>query len=295
MTVIVTGVSGFVGSCVAAAFVAKGIEVIGISRSKPKVEGIEWVQADLTKPVSPLLPYSVRTATVVHCAAEASDGKLSPKFYAANVQGTYNALNINPEGKFIHISSSSIYDLSHSSAFTEEEEFKVNGYKFYNGYGYTKALAEAVVLTTPRVIPSVTLRPHAIYGVGDTTLFPKLLQRVKNQALVLPNGGNVLHSLTHVSNVVQAVEKSLNFEAKQNTAFNITDAAPVALNEALKKVLPELKTIRNIPSGLLVKAGKLGLVSEYEIRQVGFNRTYSINKAKALLSYTPTRFVEDFK
>ena len=289
--IIITGVTGFVGRHLAEEFAVRGYHVIGVSRSKPHMERIEWFKSDLGERGLGVLPKEYWDVPVVHCAALASDGKLSPAFTKANIQGTLNALQLAPDGRFIHISSSSIYDLSKPSQRLTEEEFSISKYKFYNGYGYTKAIAEQIVLQSKREIPAVTLRPHGIYGPGDTTLMPKIEKRIRNGKLMLPNGGNVYHSLTHVHNVVQAVLKVLEYTQTYAEAFNVTDAEPVLLRDALFQSLPHLEEIKNIPYLVAGAASIAGLVSKYEVAQIGFERTYDITKACELLGYAPTAFM----
>lgn len=289
--IIITGASGFLGRNVIQHFMHQtDTEIIGVSRTNPRFEEIEWIKADISKPLTSLFPSNVKDATVIHCAAKTEDGKLSKTFYSTNVNGTVNALNIAPEGKFIHISSSSIYDLSKPSHNILETEYNLDSYKFYNGYSYSKAVAEQIVLSTNRVSPAISLRPHAIYGAGDTTLIPKIKHRIRNGKLHLPNGGDIEHSLTYVGNVIQAIEKSITADFNKPEAFNITDSNSVNLKETLHQAIPELKKIRTVPSSLVSIAVATGVLSPYEVQQIRYNRTYSLTKAQEFLGYAPCSF-----
>ena len=52
---------------------------------------------------------------------------------------------------------------------------------------------------------AVILRPHAVYGPGDTTLLPRLLHARRLGRLIAVGDGRNRISLTHVDNLVQAV------------------------------------------------------------------------------------------
>lgn len=289
-TIVVTGASGFAGRNISKYLIQQGHEVVGLSRSNPHIMGLNFRQTDLTDISN--LPTEFRTATVVHCAALTADGK-SNDFINTNYFGTINALQINPEGKFIHLSSSSIYDLSTSSELVEEDEFRLDKYKFYNDYSLTKSKAEQYLLDSEwnRTVAPISLRPHGIYGEDDTTLLPRLMERIKVGSITLPNGGNVLHSLTNIQNLIHGVEQAMNYDNTTIEAFNITDAEPVLISSAIQSAAKEDIKISSIPTKMLLGiGGRLAGVSEYEARQLGFNRTYSIEKAKTVLGYNPSSF-----
>ena len=179
----------------------------------------------------------------------------------------------------------------------KEEEFSSDTYKFYNEYSSTKAKAEQYLLDSEwnRTVAPVSLRPHAIYGEDDTTLLPRLLQRIQAGSITLPNAGNVFHSLTNIHNLIHGIEQAIQLEAKKVEAFNITDSSPVLISEAVKAVAQKEIKISNVPTKMLLGiGGKLAGVSEYEVRQLGFTRTYSIQKASHGLGYNPTPFQLDW-
>lgn len=288
--VLVTGVSGFVGRNVAKKLImSTDYEVYGVSRSDPQIAGLKHVKADIRFSPENSFVQQFSHSTVVHCAAYAADG-VNPLFAETNIGGTENMMKINPGGKFIHMSSSSIYDLTGDSHNVEEDDFTLES-PFYNDYSRTKASAEQMVLASMREIPSITLRPHAVYGRDDTTLFPKIAKRVKNFSLLLPGGGQTIHSLTHIDNLVDAVIQTIQFSPSSATAFNITDAHPILLETAVKLMLKDkVKRIKNVPVGLAETLARTKLFSLYEIKQVGYDRTYDISRARTLLNYTPTGF-----
>lgn len=289
--VLITGVSGFVGRNLAKELIKdKEYKVFGLSRTNPNIPGLEYIEWDLKVPFPALLKEKFKTTTIIHCAAYAQDKPLNSTFVDTNILGTINALNLNREGKFVHISSSSIYDLKQKSHQVEETSFNTT-YPHYNGYGYTKNVAEQIVLQNPRVIPSITLRPHGVYGEDDTTLFPKIAEKIRNKTLILPNSGKVLHSLTHINNLISAIKLAIHYTPTETSAFNITDKTPILLSEALHQTFGNsLTKIVPLPTWLVPSVKKIGLITEYEHKQIGFERTYNIQKAETLLGYKPTGF-----
>jgi nucleoside-diphosphate-sugar epimerase len=293
MVIAVTGVSGFIGRNVAQHFINQGYEVVGISRSDPNIDELHYIEADLTNEKS--LP-RLGNALVVHCAAQTHESSFSTT-RAINVSGTNNALMLAVDGKFIHISSSSIYNLTSDSCDVYEDEFRYGDYPFYNHYSKTKAEAEILLTQTgsKRTVAPIILRPHGVYGPDDTTVLPRLTNRIRKNNLMLPNGGNVEHSLTHVNNLIHAVECSRKFQFDNVEAFNVSDLTPTTIKDAVSQVIGRSIKVRSVPSSLALQVAKrTSRISEYEIRQIGFNRTYSILKAQNLLGYKPKDFVVDW-
>ena len=293
--IIVTGCSGFVGKHVVQHFISKGHHVIGLSRTDPQIAGLEFRHFDVTDSQN-FLTDEFNEATIINTAALTGEDGSQSAYEKTNYWAVLNLLRLNPQGKFIHISSSSIYNLDKASVEVTENDFRIDQYEFYNGYSFYKAKAEHAILKKwiDRDVQPISLRPHAVYGIGDTTLMPKLRERVKLQHLFLPNGGLVKHSLTHVSNLVHGIDCALTYTSEQPEAFNITDANAVTVAQAVRSALGENLTINSVPTKILLgKLGKLLKVSPYEIRQLGMERTYDLSKAKTLLGYNPSNFNVD--
>ena len=81
---------------------------------------------------------------------------------------------------------------------------------------------------------AVVLRPHAVYGPGDTTLLPRVLGAVRPGTLVAVGDGTQRVSLTSVDNLVRACLLAADSDAPG--VFNVTDDGPVLLGDALAAV-----------------------------------------------------------
>jgi nucleoside-diphosphate-sugar epimerase len=150
----------------------------------------------------------------------------------------------------------------------------------------------------------VVLRPRAVYGPGDRTVLPRLLAAMRGGSLWLPGGGATRQSLTSIENMVSAVLRA-SASAVSGT-FNVTDAQPITLVDALTEVLTELGLagrvrIRPVPVGVASAAATLSEVAyrlarrptpprltHYAISQVAVERTLDITAARTRLGYRPT-------
>jgi nucleoside-diphosphate-sugar epimerase len=263
----VTGSGGFVGGAVVHALRAEGHDVHAYTRA-------EWDIA--------VGPIDGDADAVVHCAALASDRASLADARRANVDGTRNVVASFPGARFVHLSTSSVYDQRAPTVNAREGDGPAA--RLASTYARTKAEAE-------REVPAgaVILRPHAVYGPGDTTLLPRLLASVRRGRLVLPGGGRALHSLTHIDNLAQAVRLSL---IGPPGIYNVSDAAPVPLRDAVAGLLARRgvdAAIRSIPYLLaLALALALPSLTRYAVGQLGLERTLDISAARDALGYAPT-------
>ena len=295
--IVITGVTGTVGSVLAEKFHKLGYSIVGISRNVPVITFGKHLKVDLAQVDVSELPY-FPGAVVINCAAITRDG-WDPKLEKDMLSITNAALRLS-DGPFVHLSSSSVYNLLKPSINVSEEDATGN-YKFLNSYSVSKWRNEVQVIEKGKS-QVVVLRPHAIYGVNDNTLIPRLNKSVKFNCLILPGGGNVLHSVTNVQNladsVLSSVEKMLSGALQGNHIFNITDRYPVLLHNAIKSVLPSYTRILSIHPNTaywlarrctkLVPSGHEPWISEYIVSQVSHERSYDISKAIEFLNYSPT-------
>lgn len=231
MRVAVTGASGFVGGAVCRAAVNAGWTVTAFGR-RPSVEpahvgGAPYVSWDLLRGA----PGTPEVDAVIHCAGSVTDWGPSREIWAANVDGTRGAAAAFPGARFVHVSTASVYDPFRPTVMATEDMAPVA--RYVNAYGASKAAAE-------RVVPAraIVLRPHAVYGRGDTTLLPRVLGAVRGRRLAAVGDGRQRVSLTSVDNLARACLLAAAGPVARGV-FNVTDAEPVVLDDALRAILRE--------------------------------------------------------
>lgn len=293
MRVAVTGAGGFIGGAVATALAGLDHEVTGFGRrpdgwSHPGARYRVW---DLT---SGPLPADHETEAVVHCAALADDWAPLQKALRVNRGGTRAVVQSFPGARIVYLSTSSVYDAFTPSVEVREDEAPVR--RHLSSYSESKTLAEFELAGCDAVI----LRPHAVYGPGDTTLLPRLLASVRRGRLTLPEGAEVRHSLTSIRNLVLAVRRSLDPATPRGT-YNIADDMPVLLSAVLREFLDRRGVdaeLASIPypaafalAGTLEAAARLTRtrprLTRYAVSQLGMERTLDLTAAREQLGYRP--------
>ncbi|WP_214403818.1 NAD-dependent epimerase/dehydratase family protein [Pseudonocardia lacus] len=286
----VTGATGFVGGAVRRAAEDAGWSVLGLGRRAGADRRWDITDGPLTDPPD--------VDAVVHCAGSASDTADRRAQWAANVEGTANVLASFPGARFVHVSTASVYDPLRPTALADEDRAPVARYP--DAYGASKAAAERLVRA--RRPDAVVLRPHAVYGPGDTTLLPRVLAAVRGGTLVAVGDGTQRISLTSVDNLAQAC--LLAARGGATGVFNITDDAPVPLADALAAVLAArgvAARVRFVPLAVAFPlacaaelahrwrgAGGAPRLTRYAARHLARERTLDITRARTELGYRPS-------
>jgi nucleoside-diphosphate-sugar epimerase len=286
MRIAVTGATGFVGNAVRRAAEARGWEVHPFGR-RPGVRHWDITSGPLADPPE--------VDAVVHAAAAVADETASAAMWRTNVDGTRHVADTFPGTRLVHISTASVYDPFTATMNAAEAAGPVA--RYLNAYGESKAAAERLLTYRP---DTVVLRPHAVYGPGDTTLLPRLLAAISGRNLVIVGDGRTRHSLTSIDNLVSAVLLACAPTAKPGT-YNIADAEPVALEDALHEMFAERGLdvlIRHLPVRLAWwlatvaentwRPARLAQLSRYAVSHLGFERTLDITAARRDLGFRPT-------
>lgn len=305
--VAVTGASGFVGGAAADWLEGRGYKVLRFGR-RPVERIPERVRSsyrswDIEQGVLEAAP---AVDAVVHCAGSVDDWGTYEPFRRANVDGTRAVLQTWPEARFVHVSSASVYDPNADHSLVREEQADpadvadTERVRWLNVYGRTKRMAENVV-TTEAGERSVILRPHAVYGPGDTQLLPRLLARVRFGRLVMAGSEDVRVSLTHVDNFSYAIQ--LAIESDATGAFNISDPSTPTLDECLRTVLVTLgrePRILYLPAGpvwalahAMEAACRFGRgpkppITRFQLSHLVKDFVYDLSKAREQLAYRPS-------
>ncbi len=304
--VAVTGASGFVGGKAADWLEEHGYEVHRFGRrSVTKVpERIRDTYRSWDIEAGKLED-PPEVDAVVHCAGAVDDWGMYEPFRLANVEGTRTVLQTFPHARFVHVSSASVYDPHADHSLVREDqadptdEADTATVKWLNPYGRTKRMSENVVATTAPN-RSIILRPHAVYGPGDTQLLPRLTSRIRFGRLIVAGDETVRVSLTHVDNFSYAIQ--LAIESDVHGAFNISDPTAPTLGECLRTVL---RTIGKPERLLWLPAGPVGTLAFVMEAACGFGRgpkppitrfqlshltkdfVYDLTKAREELGYAP--------
>ncbi len=245
MKILVTGGGGFLGRAVVLALHDRGDDVRILGRSdQPDLRrlGVDVVRGDVADAAI------VNTAVmgcdaVIHSAAKVGSWGRAADFYSTNVTGTQNVIDACRAarvGKLIFTSSPSV---AHAGGDIEGiDESHPAPTQFDAHYPRTKAQAERLVLAANSLtLSTVALRPHLLFGPGDTHLLPRALKQARAGRLRLPGGPPKLVDCTYIDNAVDAHLLALDHVGVSapcaGRAYFISQGQPLALTELINRVL----------------------------------------------------------
>lgn len=289
-TIAVTGGTGFIGGAVIRAAINAGWAVHSYGRRE--VPGTVFHHWDATDRHP-----SVRGQydAVIHCAASATHWGSEFDIIRTNLWGTRKALEIDPHARFIHLSTASVYGSNNKrSGHRSIEDEQLPMHDFLNVYARSKAYAEDVVLKDTRNEGTVILRPHAVYGPGDTTLLPRLEKSIRRGKLVLPGGGWNVASLTRIENLVQVILDMVGVKSPDHRVYNVADGGLVTMRTALELILRKRGkqvSVIDLPSPIAWKLGaaaewlykemdlaKAPPITRYLVSQLGYEQTLDLTR-----------------
>lgn len=237
----VTGGSGFVGKRLIAALVAKGIQVRALARSETAEAAVRGVGAEVVRgdlgDRAAMQAGMAGCEVVFHAAAFVEEhGKLAD-FMRVTVDGTANTLAAAKAAgvaRFVHVGTEAV--LADGNPIVRADETVPISPNPAGPYGLTKGLAEkAVIAANAPGFTTVVIRPRFIWGVGDTSLLPKIVAAVKAGKFAWVGGGHYLTSTCHVANVVEGALLAAE-KGKGGEVYFLTDGEPVDFREFMTAV-----------------------------------------------------------
>lgn len=236
--VLVTGASGFLGRAVAAELVGAGHEVRTLQRRPSRVDGATDVLGSITEPDH--VARAIEGAEgVIHLAAKVSLAGDARAFHAVNVEGTrivLAAADAAAVSRLVHVSSPSVAHAG--SALAGVGADPASPERASGAYARTKATAELLALARDRLGMSVVaIRPHLVWGPGDTQLIGRIVDRARRGRLPLLNGGTALIDTTYVDNAASGIVAALQrADLAHGRAYVLTNGEPRPVGELLAAI-----------------------------------------------------------
>ncbi|MEE4177063.1 MAG: NAD-dependent epimerase/dehydratase family protein [Bacteroides sp.] len=311
MKVLVTGGGGFVGKALVCRLVDLGHEVFSFSRRiypEHQTWGVRDFQGDLTR-ATEVENACQSMEAVFHVGAKVGIWGTYEEFFRVNVLGTQHVINAcikHKVRKLIYTSSASVvFDGSDIEGGNESLSYPARP---VSNYTSTKAQAEQLVINAnSESLKTIALRPHLIWGPGDTQLVPKIIQRARSGRLRKPGRKDHLIDTTFIDNFIDA--QILAFEKLSinpvlgGRAFFITNGEPVYIWDFINSVIQAsgLPTIqKTVPKSLalllaivlekthqVLRLKKEPYLTRFVIDELCTHHWFDISAAKRDLDYIP--------
>lgn len=292
-SVLITGVSGYLGSHVAKTFKQNGWTVHGFDNNHSTNNYIDVMRTgDITNPVLvDILFNSFKFDLVVHLAARIEAGisvKEPWSFYHTNTGGTANivrAMKENGINNIIFSSTAAVYQ-------TKDDKIKESDpIEFNSPYGHSKQMAEDIIVRSG--VNHVIFRFFNLTGADsegefgeehepETHLIPRLILNQDNGDFVI-NGndyptkdGTNVRDYVHVTDVAEAIHTaSIHLENKgESDIFNLGSGTGHGITEIIKELEKQSQKKVKYEIGPRRAGDAVSLVAD-------------ITKAEKILNYAP--------
>ena len=315
-TVLVTGATGFLGKYVVDELVQHGYQVRAFGRNSKVGRSLEnssisFFQGDLTK-ADDVLEACKGMDLVVHAGALSTVWGPWEDFYLANVLGTKYVLEACRQAgiqRLVYVSSPSIYAAPRDQLGIKESDAPEENN--LNNYIRSTLASEKLV--------SIILRPRGLFGIGDTSILPRVINLSQKLGIPLIGDGRQLMDMTCVENVALAIRLAIEAPEAKGEVYNITNGEPRAFRDLLEESLTGLGypiKYRKIPASLLSGIASslefiyktLNLKGEppltrYTYYLLRYSQTLDISKAEKDLGYHPKirisegieQYVQDYR
>jgi nucleoside-diphosphate-sugar epimerase len=230
----VTGGSGFIGGALIERLRSEGWEVRALARSERAAfvvrdRGAEPVMGDLDD-------LRVEDCEIAfHAAAKVEDFGDPADFERVNVQGTRNVVAACKAGgvrRLVHVSTEAVLMAGQPLVQVDESApLRPDSPALYSS---SKAKAEEVVRTAD--LETVIVRPRFVWGRGDTTLLPALIEMVRSRRFRWVGDGRHLTATTHLDNTVEGLWLAATCNGAAGVYF-VTDGEPVVFRDFLTDML----------------------------------------------------------
>jgi sterol-4alpha-carboxylate 3-dehydrogenase (decarboxylating) len=317
---------------------ATDITVFDKSLDRNRVQGAKYIKGDLGSVDDVCHVFqAIKPQVVFHTASPMLMGQKNSNslFEKINIEGTHNLLKtINETSSvkvLVYTGTSSVIHNNITDIINATEDLP----KCYlpeqtEYYTHTKAVAEDLILGANRKdgLLTVALRGSTLFGEGDNTTIPQMVNNAKSQRSRMQVGdGKNLFDCTYLGNAAHAHVLAARILIKtpvsappppddqriDGEAFVITNDEPWPLFDFIRAVAaaaghPVAKDdVRIVPSWLFYLIAILAewavwmssfgrresQINRKMVRYLGMTRTFDISKAKKRLGYRPRIGIQD--
>lgn len=309
--ILVTGGGGFLGRHIVRLLARRGdgVRVLG-RRAYPDLAaaGIDCVRGDAAD-ADVVRTAAAGCAAIIHTAAIPGVWGGYSLYHRANVVGTENviaAAKAHGISRLLYTSTPSV--VHGGEGISGGDESLPYPETYLTHYAATKALAEKLVLgANSPALATAAIRPHLMFGEGDTQLIPKLLARARAGQLRIIGDGTNRVSVSYAPNVADAhlaaLDKLYPGSLVAGQAYFVNEPEPVNCWDFINRIvtgagLPAVT--RRVPAAVAYAAGWLcekwgGLVRQktdprltrFLVTQLSTDHWFRTDKARRDFGWEP--------
>lgn len=294
-TVLVTGVTGFIGRYVARQFSEEGWKVVGLGTRPAENAPMQYLSfyQPLLLPSDALadLVQQTQPDVCIHCAARASVG-LSvtepDQDFKASVDVTFNIVDTlrlyAPQCRLIYVSSAAVYGNPKTLPISESQKPQP-----ISPYGFHRLMSEQICAEFFQIygLPTSIVRIFSAYGPGlrRQVLWDMCYKALTQPILKLQGTGHESRDFIHVRDIAKALYVLAEQAPCQAEVYNLASGVETTIKELADMVLTH--TERKIPiefDGIIRAGDPLNWKADVSsLTQIGF--TPEVNLQRGISVY----------
>jgi 2-alkyl-3-oxoalkanoate reductase len=303
--VLVTGATSLIGRRTVEQLIARGDVVTTLQRRRSGLP-VRELLGDVTDEHAVSRACEGQEA-VVHLAARVGATGPWAAFERTNVAGTaivVREAQAAGVGAFVHVSSPAVAHAGRSLVGARSEAANPGATR--GRYATSKAMAELLALdASSEAMPVVALRPHLVWGPGDTQLVGRVVERARRGRLAVVGSGAALVDSTYVDNAASALVAAVDRAADLGgRALVVSNGEPRTVCELVARVLTaagEAVAPRHIPRIVAVGGGAIvervwaatrrpddPPMTRFLAEQLATAHWFDLRETRAALAWAPT-------
>ena len=171
-----------------------------------------------------------------HAAAKVEDWGDPADFERLNVRGTQNVIDACRDAgvrRLVHVGTEAALMVGQPLINVDESApLRPDSAALYSS---SKAKAEQLVRDADG-LETVVVRPRFVWGPGDTSLLPTIIEMVTSGRFRWIGGGGQLSATTHIDNTVEGLWLAAT-KAPAGSVYFVTDGEPAVFREFLTELL----------------------------------------------------------
>ena len=244
MKVLVTGTGSLLLGGIASELVRRGDDVVCLQRRPSAFIGHQNAQevlADICD-AEAVVAAAHGCDAIIHGAARVGVVGSQKEFHDTNVRGPENILRATEQhniSRLVFVSTPSVAHTGHSLVGAPAGQAEIG--RSGSHYAESKAIAERRVLNAgSNRLAVVAIRPHLVWGPGDTQLVGRIVERAASGRLAVIGTGNALVDSTYIDNAISAHIAALDAlhigSACDGKEYVVSNGEPRTVNELMRSM-----------------------------------------------------------
>jgi nucleoside-diphosphate-sugar epimerase len=260
--ILVTGATSLLARRTAESLIERGDAVVCLQRNTGELD-TEQVLGDI-RDAELVTRAAVGCDAIIHAAAKVGVAGNWEQYRSINVDGTASviaAAKRNGIGRVVHVSTPSVAHGGHAIVGAGADDPFIGRSRAW--YAESKAIAENLARSAASdALCVVTIRPHLVWGPGDTQLVGRIVDRARTGRLAIVGSGAALIDTTYIdcasSALVAALDAAQPGSVCNGRAYVVANGEPRPIRELVLGICHAAgieATPRELPRPLALLAG----------------------------------------